>query len=282
VMSDVDHSIEVLRALKELGVQLAIDDFGTGYSSLSYLKRFPIDVLKIDQSFVRDVESDPDSAAIVMSIISLAHSLRLQVIAEGVETAAQLNYLQRNECDFIQGYYFCHPLPATEFEALMYAEKSLEIETVGHDAHRETLLIVDDEAPILEMLQMELEQDGYLILTAQTASQAFELLAATPVDVVICDQRMPGMDGIEFLSKLKSLHPGTVRVMLSAYSESKTIIDAINHGAIFSYFEKPCEGATLRAGIRDAFRHYRENGFAGHALGYQARNKQVSEISAGA
>jgi DNA-binding NtrC family response regulator len=164
----------------------------------------------------------------------------------------------------------------------MFAEKSLEIETSENGAHRETLLIVDDEAPILEMLQMELEQDGYLILTAQTATQAFELLAAMPVDVVICDQRMPGMDGIEFLSKLKSLHPGTVRVMLSAYSESRTIIDAINHGAIFSYFEKPCAGATLRAGIRDAFRHYRENGFAGQAVGYQARSKQVSEIAADA
>jgi diguanylate cyclase (GGDEF)-like protein len=271
VMADVDYSISVLRGLKELGVKLAIDDFGTGYSSLSYLKRFPIDVLKIDQSFVRDVETDPDSAAIVVSIISLAHSLRLQVIAEGVETAAQLAYLQRHECDFIQGYYFCRPLPAHEFEALMYAEKKLSIDLGEGDAHPETLLIVDDEAHILEMLRIELEQDGYHILVAQTAAQAFDLLAAKQVDVVVCDQRMPGMDGIAFLSKIKGLYPATVRVMLSANSESKTIIEAINQGAIFSYFVKPCEATTLRAGLRDAFRFYHENSLQGQAMGHHAR-----------
>lgn len=259
VMKDVAYAIEALRGLRKLGVRLAIDDFGTGFSSLSYLKRFPIDVLKIDQSFVRGVESDPDSAAIVMSIISLAHSLGLQAIAEGVETAAQLNYLRRHECDLIQGYYFCHPLPASECEALMLAQKSLAIDDVEQEAHHDTLLIGDDEAPILEMLKLELEQDGYRILTAQSAAQAFALLASSPVDVVICDQRMPGMDGIEFLSRIKSLHPATVRLMLSAYSESKLIIDAVNHGAIYSYFEKPCETATLRAAVPDAFRFYHDS-----------------------
>ncbi|MES2017500.1 MAG: EAL domain-containing protein [Pseudomonadota bacterium] len=259
VMSDVDHSIAVLRAFKDLGVQLAIDDFGTGYSSLSYLKRFPIDVLKIDQSFVHDVESDPDSAAIVVSIISLAHSLRLQVIAEGVETAAQLAYLQRNDCDYIQGFHFCRPLAALDFEALLFAEKSLAIDT-GEDAPaRETLLIVDDEAPILEMLKLVLEQDGYQILVAQTATEAFDLLASNQVHVVICDQRMPGMDGIAFLSKIKNLYPAAVRVMLSAHDESKMIIGAINQGAIFSYFVKPCDSATLRHGVRNAFRHHRDH-----------------------
>jgi EAL domain-containing protein (putative c-di-GMP-specific phosphodiesterase class I) len=127
VMADVERAIEILRKLNELGVQISIDDFGTGYSSLSYLKRFPIDVLKVDQSFVRDITVNPDDAAIVASIISLAHSLRLQVVAEGVETAEQLDYLQGNDCDVMQGYHFSRPLPIEQFEQMLLDGKSLVI-----------------------------------------------------------------------------------------------------------------------------------------------------------
>lgn len=120
MMNDVEQAVGILNDLKALGLHLSIDDFGTGYSSLSYLKRFPIDLLKIDQSFVRDITLDPDDAAIVVSIISLAHSLRLKVIAEGVETEAQLGYLQQHGCDFMQGYYFSRPLPAGECEQFLH------------------------------------------------------------------------------------------------------------------------------------------------------------------
>jgi diguanylate cyclase (GGDEF)-like protein len=118
-MSDITLAVEVLHGLKSLGVKLSIDDFGTGYSSLSYLSRFPIDVLKIDRSFVSDIARDASDAAIVASIISLAHNLKLSVIAEGVETAEQLDYLFRHGCDEMQGYYFSRPLAAPEFEQLL-------------------------------------------------------------------------------------------------------------------------------------------------------------------
>ena len=119
VMTDVDNAITILRDLKHLGVQIAIDDFGTGYSSLSYLRRFPIDVLKIDQSFVRDITLEEDGAAVVRTIISLSHSLRLKVIAEGVETPEQLDYLRKHGCDEAQGYLYSRPLPAAQFAQLL-------------------------------------------------------------------------------------------------------------------------------------------------------------------
>jgi diguanylate cyclase (GGDEF)-like protein/PAS domain S-box-containing protein len=116
LLQDIDNTLHTVRQLKALGVRLSIDDFGTGYSSLSYLKRFAVDKLKIDQSFVRDIGSDPDDAAIVRAIIQLAKSLRLELIAEGVETADQLTFLRQEGCRQIQGYLLSHPLPAADLE----------------------------------------------------------------------------------------------------------------------------------------------------------------------
>jgi predicted signal transduction protein with EAL and GGDEF domain len=119
VMQDVEKTIATLSKLKAMGIKLSIDDFGTGYSSLSYLKRFPIDTLKIDQSFVRDITTDPDDAAIAKAIISMAHDMQLRVIAEGVETEAQKTFLQQRHCDEMQGYLFSRPVPAEAFETLL-------------------------------------------------------------------------------------------------------------------------------------------------------------------
>ncbi|MBF0588406.1 MAG: EAL domain-containing protein [Magnetococcales bacterium] len=116
IMQDVDHTIKTLQGLTEMGMHLAMDDFGTGYSSLSYLKRFPIDTLKIDRSFVRDTPADPDDVAIVSAIISMARSLNLCVVAEGVETREQLVFLKNLGCSIIQGYHFSPPLPSDKFE----------------------------------------------------------------------------------------------------------------------------------------------------------------------
>ena len=114
-MQDVEAVIGKLKELKALGVQLSIDDFGTGYSSLSYLRRFPIDRIKIDQSFTREVDTSPDAAAIARAVIQLGHALGLLVIAEGVETRDQLEFLTKLHCDEYQGYYFGRPVPAESF-----------------------------------------------------------------------------------------------------------------------------------------------------------------------
>ncbi|MEW5756363.1 MAG: EAL domain-containing protein, partial [Pseudomonadota bacterium] len=115
VMEDVDNNINTLRRIHDLGIRLSIDDFGTGYSSLSYLKRFPIHTVKIDRSFVKDIHDDSDDAAIVTAIIALAHSLKLNVVAEGVETGAHLEFLSSLKCDQAQGYFYSKPLPAAEY-----------------------------------------------------------------------------------------------------------------------------------------------------------------------
>jgi diguanylate cyclase (GGDEF)-like protein/PAS domain S-box-containing protein len=127
VMGDSAFTIDMVARLHALGIALSIDDFGTGYSSLSYLKRFKIDKLKIDQSFVRDIHLDPDDEAIVTAIIGLARSLGFRTIAEGVETQAQLDFLRAHQCDEIQGYFYSRPVPADEFARLLAGEKEAAI-----------------------------------------------------------------------------------------------------------------------------------------------------------
>jgi diguanylate cyclase (GGDEF)-like protein len=119
VMSDPEKSIAILEQLSAMGVLVSVDDFGTGYSSMSYLRRFPIDKLKIDRVFIDEIVSRPEDASIVRAIVSLAHSLRLKVVAEGVETPAQLDFLKTAGCDEYQGYHFSRPLPAANFERLI-------------------------------------------------------------------------------------------------------------------------------------------------------------------
>jgi len=127
LMTSTDRTITILRNLKAAGVQISIDDFGTGYSNLAYLRRFPIDKLKIDRSFIRDVTRSSDAAAVALSIIRTGHSLDLQVIAQGVETAAQLAYLRDIQCEQIQGYYFRPPLPVPALELLLLARTGLAV-----------------------------------------------------------------------------------------------------------------------------------------------------------
>jgi EAL domain-containing protein (putative c-di-GMP-specific phosphodiesterase class I) len=111
LMKEAETTANALQNLKAFGVQISMDDFGTGYSSLAYLKRFPLDVIKIDRAFIRDVTTDPDDATIAVAMIKLAHSLGLKVVAEGVETRAQLDFLIKHGCDEMQGFYFSRPLP---------------------------------------------------------------------------------------------------------------------------------------------------------------------------
>jgi len=125
-MDDAERSTEIMERLRDVGIRFCLDDFGTGYSSLGYLKRFPIDTLKIDQSFVRDVMTKPDDATIVRTVIAMAHNLGLDVCAEGTETIEQLDFLRGNSCDRVQGYYYSRPVPPADFEPFIQAALAAE------------------------------------------------------------------------------------------------------------------------------------------------------------
>ena len=142
LMSDPEAAVITLKNLKAYGVRLSVDDFGTGYSSLSYLKRFPLDALKIDHAFVRDVITDADDAAIAVAIISLAHNLKLKVVAEGVETEAQLNFLRAHGCDEMQGYYFARPLPIADCTRALNEDRRLPGPDLTYRSDATTLRLV--------------------------------------------------------------------------------------------------------------------------------------------
>ena len=256
LMTNAERTIEVLQRLKKLGIRIAIDDFGTGYSSLAYLKRFPIDKLKIDIAFVRDIVTNPDDAAIALAIISMAHSLHMQVIAEGVETRAQMAYLRRNRCDEIQGFHFSRALPASQLAALVRKNRAAPDMPAADDSNVQTILVVDDDADTLSALHRLFRRDNYRVLTASSPSEAFELLALYRVQVVLCDQRMPVMSGTEFLSKVKEMYPDTMRIILSGYTGVNVVLDSINRGSIYKFYTKPWNDAELRDNVRLAFRQY--------------------------
>jgi EAL domain-containing protein (putative c-di-GMP-specific phosphodiesterase class I) len=131
IMRNAEEAVTMLAELHALGIGLAIDDFGTGYSSLSYLKRFPVDRLKIDRSFVSDIGASSDDETITSAIIALAHSLQLQVIAEGVETAAQLDFLKERACNEMQGYFFARPMPHDAIPALLQRARTHDERVAG-------------------------------------------------------------------------------------------------------------------------------------------------------
>jgi diguanylate cyclase (GGDEF)-like protein/PAS domain S-box-containing protein len=252
LMQDAARAEETLRSLKAHGVRLAVDDFGTGYSSMMYLKQFPLDALKIDRSFVRDIATDPDDAQIVRAIIDMAHGLRLQVIAEGVETAAQYDFLAAHGCDELQGFFIARPMAPEALDALLAPRRIAHLPETKADAAR-TVLALDDEPAILELLTHSLAKDGYQVLTATDAADAFELLATHEVGVVLSDERMPGMSGVEFLRQVKELHPGCIRILASAHAQPEKLIDAVNRAGIFKFVGKPWTNEALHAAVREAF-----------------------------
>ncbi len=279
LMEDVDRSENLLTTLKAMGIGLSLDDFGTGYSSLSYLKRFPFNKVKIDQSFVRDIGSNRTDVVIVQVIVSMAHGLGLKVVAEGVETESQCEIMRNSVCDEIQGYLFSRPVPAATIEDLIRQPLQLPSNLLRFRKPKRTLLLVDDEANVIASLKRLFRKDGHTILSANSGAEGLEILAQNKVDVIISDQRMPGMTGVEFLRAAKASYPDTIRIVLSGYTELQSVTDAINEGAIYRFLTKPWEDEQLRDHIRRAF-EYKELQEENQQLGIKIRTTNQELVSA--
>lgn len=256
LVANPEGALKVLESIAALGVSISIDDFGTGYSSLSYIHRFPVDRLKIDRSFITDLTTNQSDAVIVRSTIAMCHQLGIGVVAEGVETLSQVNYLARLGCDEIQGYYFSKPVPEAAFRQMRQEKRCLENFSPESITGQRNLLILDDEPFVLSALKRVLASESYRLFTTASVGDALEIMASHAIGVVISDQRMPELMGTEFLAQIKVLHPDTIRIILSGYTELDSVLNAINRGEIFRYLTKPWDNAELKKNIAEAFNQY--------------------------
>ncbi len=249
-----DTTAAALQHLKSCGIRFAISAASPANARLAWIKRLPVDSLEVPARLVQDVAADPEGVAIVRALISRAHKMKLTVSAKGIDNAHTASVLLANGCDLMQGPLFGSALPADAFAQLLAADRRLDASLLCGPAPDRTLLLVDDEDNILSSLRRLLRREGYTILTANSGKAGLEVLAAHPVDVIVSDQRMPGMTGVEFLRKAKDMYPDSVRLVLSGYTDLQSVTDAINEGAIYKFLTKPWDDAMLRANIEEAFR----------------------------
>jgi diguanylate cyclase (GGDEF)-like protein/PAS domain S-box-containing protein len=239
MMVDDERVVATLKALKGRGVRLLLDDFGTGYSSLASLKHFPIDALKIDKSFLAGLGSPGDSAEIVRAIVTLAHSMAMEVTVEGIETEEQLRFVSNLGCELGQGYHFAVPLePEAATAAIVRGYRVTSPPPSSRSGPREErsrgrVLVVDDDRASRNMMRLVLEEEGFDVATATSGHEALELASSGPPDVVMLDIQMPGMDGVETCRRLKrSSETAAVPVLFvtGRAEDDPTTIEALNAG----------------------------------------------------
>jgi PAS domain S-box-containing protein/diguanylate cyclase (GGDEF)-like protein len=204
-MRDPTATLATMETLHAMGVQISIDDFGTGFCNLGYLKRFPVDKLKIDQSFVREVTSLQDDRVISELVVAMGHLLHLQVVAEGVETEGQLIFLTEASCDIVQGFYFSRPASPEACAEML--RQDLRLPPARRHRQGPTILWLDPVAPLPHQIESWLAAEGYSVLAAVDAREAFEALASHQVGMVVCASAMTDMPLQTFLHRLGELYP---------------------------------------------------------------------------
>ena len=266
VMDDVPSAITVLAELKALGLAVAIDDFGTGYSSLAQLRRLPIDEVKIDKSFVDGLGGDAEDTAIVAAVISLAHALDRDVVAEGVETLEQLENLRALGCESAQGYYLARPVPASDVAELLrrdavgqHLPRELCSPDLATGAGNETVLVADDAADVRQLARMSLTAGGFTVAEAADGATALAAARRLLPDCVVLDVRMPDLTGIEVCRALRAdaSTTGCTIVMLTSRADAADKAEAFSAGAD-DYIVKPFAPRDLVTRVRAAVRRRRQ------------------------
>jgi diguanylate cyclase (GGDEF)-like protein/PAS domain S-box-containing protein len=238
-MENAEFAITVLRALSALGVRISIDDFGTGYSSLAYLRRFPLDEIKIDQSFVDGLGRDPEATAIVAAVMGMAHALNLTVVAEGVETEAQDTALRNLGCDETQGYLYSRALTAEALQPFLDQQRMTRLPGSGGLASP-TVVVIDDAAEIRHLARVSLTAVGFAVREAERGDDGLELCRRLAPDCVLLDVHLPGADGLDVCRALRAdpVTRDTTIVMLTVDSLASAKIEAFARDAD-DYIVKP-------------------------------------------
>jgi EAL domain-containing protein (putative c-di-GMP-specific phosphodiesterase class I) len=256
LMQNAEGAIRSLSALKAAGVSISLDDFGTGYSSLAYLKRFPLDAIKVDRAFVQDITADADDASITRAVITMAHHLKLKVVAEGVETAEQLALLISHQCDMIQGYFFSRPLVASEMTRLLATGKRLP----GHLLHSATRQPVALFAGVLggEDVVAQLEQTGYRIGVVGDVEAAMLWLAGNQADVLVCAAPDAHFDAATVIREFARNQPRCERILLVGPHAAGEAVDALcADGLVHRLIRQPFEAAVLRQMVEEGLERRR-------------------------
>jgi CheY-like chemotaxis protein len=260
-MGDPEVTITTLRRLKSLGLAISIDDFGTGYSSLAYLRRFPLDEIKVDKSFVDGLGRDPEATAIVAAVMGMAHALDLTVVAEGLETEQQLVALRSLGCDEAQGYYYARPQPAGEIDALLGKPlrpgSSGSTSGAGAETYPRsgTVIVVDDAADVRRLAHVSLAAAGFDVMEADSGELAIDLARRLRPDCVVLDVNMPGITGLEVCRALRAdlATRGITIVMLTADAKASEKVEAFSLDAD-DYIVKPFVPRELISRVASAMR----------------------------
>lgn len=243
VQQNTAQILSVLTRLKALGVGLSLDGFGTGYSNLTQLRRFPLDALKVDRSFVQDIAADDNDASLTRAVIQMAHSLKLKVVAVGVETDAQLRLLTSHGCDQIQGYCFARALPVPQLEALLASGKTLPLHLQKQDKRQLSLLLIGLEEK--EELLTRLGDLDCEIVCVDTLQETHAWLSTNLADIVVCGPPRRDFDSLEFLHHCRQQQPWCERILLSDAPDLAGLTDAVNEGAAEHLLRLPLSPEVL-------------------------------------
>ena len=266
LMQDAELAVAVLGKLKSIGVRISIDDFGTGFSSLAYLKRFPLDELKIDKSFVDGLGTDPDATAIVAAVMGMAHALGLHVVAEGVETSDQVSRLRTLGCDEAQGYYFARPMTVDAIEALVAASTSgalgrgdASANVTGRRLSSGRVLVVDDAPDVRGLARASLAPAGFDVREAGSGEEALAMARQFEPDCVVLDVNLPGISGLEVCRILREepINDPTAIVMLTVAAQPSEKVRAFSFQAD-DYMVKPFSPRDLVSRVTAAMRRRAE------------------------